>query len=132
MELVNIHSHTSTPDDEFIGRPSVFGNPFPFNSWKAREYVSEYLTGLVPVDATERAAIDASLEGNDWMRAGRLICLSKYRRYVLTEIRKPGSALRAAILALKPTSILMCYCDPLPCHGLIIIRAWEWLQREGA
>ena len=64
------------------------------------------------------------------MGAGRLICLAKYRRYAIDRLKNPNDELRLAILKLKEDANLVCHCDPLPCHGLVIIRAWEWLQRE--
>ena len=65
-------------------------------------------------------------------------CLRDYRRWLDERIRprsdlmeKKGMASRAALESIKPTTLLVCWCKPEPCHGDVVVKAWEWIQRQG-
>lgn len=78
--------------DEYIGRGSLFGNPFT----------------SMPLGKT-RASIQA---------VNRPDSIRKYKKYFLEKIRTEPS-FRESVMRLKG-KILGCYCKPLDCHGDII------------
>lgn len=85
----------------YIGRPSVLGNPFSIGRDGSREEVIE-----------------------------------KYKRWMWEEMKKKDKVfeklLRLLGLEMKYGElVLICYCKPLACHGDVIVRALEWLKKQG-
>ncbi len=109
MIVVNKHTHTPTDKDVYIGRPSIFGNPFT------------HLTG-----ATKAVYLLSSREA----------CLREYHQWLYRNIDPNADgmmynqALVDAILALPDDAVLVCWCKPLTCHGDILIRAHAWLKTQ--
>jgi Domain of unknown function (DUF4326) len=54
-----------------------------------------------------------------------------YRRWLHTRLQAGDARVWEALRNLRPDSVLACYCAPLPCHGHVIERAWQWAVREG-
>lgn len=81
-----------SPYDVYIGRPSIFGNPFSHKEGTLAEFVCP----------TREAAIAAY---ESWF----------YKRI------KEDPSFKAEVLKLKG-KVLGCWCSPLPCHGDIIVE----------
>jgi hypothetical protein len=87
--------------DFYIGRPSVLGNPFVLKNESKRDFV-----------------------------------ISEYRKWLWGEINKPDSKVRNELFKLasrvknKEKIRLVCFCNPLPCHGDVIIKAVNWLIKS--
>jgi len=97
------------PNSVYIGRPSIFGNPYPTAAWGAKEARTLYTLGL----------------NGKWTelekRAGHN-CLTTLRAVVyFQKIRRNLHKLRGKNLA--------CWCPltrngkPVPCHGDVLLRA---------
>ena len=84
--------------DFYIGRPSILGNPFVLKNESQRDFV-----------------------------------VSKYRKWLWGEINNPESRVRFELFKLankvknKEKVRLVCFCNPLPCHGDVIVKAINWL-----
>ena len=79
---------------------------------------------------------DGSALGNPFHRDVE-DCLLKYRRWLDARIRPrddqmkhQGIAVRAALSSIREGTLLVCWCKPGPCHGDIVLAAWEWYRRE--
>lgn len=64
-------------------------------------------------------------------------CLKDYRRWLDVRIRPRnadmlhvGRPARDTLDSIKESTALACWCKPEPCHGDIIVRAWNWYQKE--
>lgn len=86
--VVNKRSHRPTPDDVYIGRGSLFGNPYKIGEHGSRNHV----IGMY----------------EDWLN----------KQIVNGEITVDD------IMGLDGKN-LVCYCHPLPCHGMVLIRKLE-------
>lgn len=84
--------------DEYIGRGSLFGNPFT----------------SMPLGKTKA----------EFQAYSRPDSIAKYRKYFLDRIRKDVH-FRKSVMALKDT-ILGCYCKPLDCHGDVIAEFLDY------
>jgi hypothetical protein len=108
--IVNKRNHKPTPADVYVGRPTVLGNPFSHEAGTLAKHRV----------ATREEAV------------------SKYHRWLANilaaeaECFEPGEdrLMTNAIRALKPDSVLVCWCAPQRCHAEIIVRAWKWLQTQ--
>lgn len=89
--VVNIKRETY---DVFIGRPSIFGNPY-----------------IIDRDGTREEVIEL------------------YRKYFLVRVAR-DEQFRGRVLILKGKR-LGCYCEPLPCHGDVIVEYLEGGNAEG-
>lgn len=96
MQVVNKKTHPTGPNDVYIGRPSVLGNPFVIGRHGDRAQV-----------------------------------IAQYRRWLWGKLEAKDPQVLAALRALKPEANLVCWCAPEPCHGDIVVRAAEWLRKEG-
>jgi hypothetical protein len=98
------NSHHKLPDDEIrsfhIGRPSVLGNPFPIATPSQRAAVIE--------------------------RYGKWLwrCMQEEDHPVMDELVRIVTAARQGPVR------LVCSCAPMPCHGDMVVRACEWLDRR--
>lgn len=94
--------------DIYIGRPSVLGNPYPMSGEHTRKVVCElyhkYLWKQMQI-----AWRNNDGENSAWNELKRIALLVK-----------SGVNVR-----------LICYCEPLDCHGNSIVRAVNWLITEG-
>lgn len=99
IEVVNKKTHNPTPDDFYIGRGSIMGNPYYFKE-------SNHPQALYKVDTVDE-------------------CLDNYRKYLgqcwvtNKEIKNFIENLVERELSGDDTN-LVCYCFPNKCHGDII------------
>ncbi len=108
MIVVNKRYHTATPNDVYIGRPSLFGNPF---AHKPSKFNTQTL------DSPEA-------------------CMRAYGAWLYRQINESGleynHEFTTALRGLHEDAILVCWCKDRSgnglCHGDILIRAWKWLQ----
>lgn len=57
-------------------------------------------------------------------------CIDLYHKWLINKVQKEKDTLIInAIMSLKDTDILACWCLPKACHCDIIIRAWKYLKR---
>lgn len=61
---------------------------------------------------------------------GRGRTLPHYRRWLWARIQAGDEAVLAALRAIDPSSVLVCWCKPGPCHGDVVKAAAEWVQRQ--
>jgi len=54
--------------------------------------------------------------------------LELYRRWLWDKIRSNDEDVLCALRRITRSHTLVCSCKPRPCHGDIVVRAWEWLQ----
>lgn len=84
--------------DVYVGRPSALGNPFMMKNESERSLV-----------------------------------ISQYRKWLWAEINNESSKARAELFKLASRVKsgekvrVVCWCNPLPCHGDIIVKAVNWL-----
>ena len=96
MRVVNRGKEKYT---HYIGRGSVFGNPFKISKDGTREEVIQ--------------------KYEQWVRSYLYTLMP---RFIL-------SSLGVAIYQLPKDAILGCYCKPKACHGDIIIKIWKELHK---
>ena len=89
------------PYTVYIGRGSIWGNPFSHKHGTKAEFVVE----------SRDAAVEA------------------YRLWLWDQIQH-GLITREQLLALDGET-LGCYCKPQACHGDVLIRAVEWAKNCG-
>ena len=94
ITIVNKHDYKGV--GEYIGRPSVLGNPF---SWKEGTLAKYHV-------ASRQASIDAYLP---WLREQY-----KTNKAVHDELNRLVEIAKAGDL------VLVCWCSPLPCHGDVL------------
>ena len=56
--------------------------------------------------------------------------IAKYRIWLWERIREGNVMVMEALNSLTVDNILVCWCHPKPCHGEVVIRAWEWLRKQ--
>lgn len=56
--------------------------------------------------------------------------MERYRAWLWERIKARDAAVLAALLEIRAETHLVCSCAPRPCHGDVVVRAWEWLQKE--
>lgn len=97
MKVVNLRKEKYTM---YIGRGSIFGNPF-----------------RIGIDGTrEDVIIKYEQRIRKWMDNRAFF--------------KHTAPLGHAIWTLPEDAILGCYCKPKACHGDIIVKIWEELHNE--
>lgn len=100
MKVVNIYRARYTV---FIGRGSLFGNPYTHLSLRNTQAQYHVRT-----------------------REDAIVAFDKYaRKRVVVDWQ-----FKEAFLALKANDILGCYCSPKSCHGDVIVEIWEELRNE--
>jgi hypothetical protein len=57
--------------------------------------------------------------------------LEQYRKYLWEKIQARDETILQALSSLKDDDTLICWCHPKPCHAEIIIRAYNYCQKEG-
>lgn len=45
-------------------------------------------------------------------------------------VQAGDTAVLAALRAIGPETVIVCWCDPDPCHGTVVARAAAWLRDE--
>lgn len=67
-------------------------------------------------------------EGKDGTREE---VINKYREWIYRKILAKDEAVLKALSELKESSVLVCWCYPLACHGEVVEKAWRWAKNEG-
>ncbi|WP_391560312.1 DUF4326 domain-containing protein [Robertmurraya sp.] len=88
------------PDIVYIGRGSIWGNPFSFKQGTKALYKSE----------------------------SREESIESYRNYLWDAI-KSGDVTKGMLLELDGKR-LACYCAPQTCHGDVLVRAIQWAKES--
>lgn len=99
IRVVNKRTHKGEPA-EYIGRPSVLGNPFTVKQWGREQAISKYKEWLNLQWMTEVPAVS-----NELIR-------------LATKLKQEGQI------------ILSCWCAPEKCHGEEIGRALLGLIKQ--
>ena len=102
IKLYNIHTedHTSEKNNFYIGRGSVFGNPYTFDGKRASLARFSFPTREDAIDAYKEYFKEMYKLDDEFKNAFDTI----YEKY------KNGEDI-----------YLQCFCHPLPCHGQVII-----------
>jgi len=58
--------------------------------------------------------------------------LGHYRQWLWKRIRAGDEAVLDALRSIVPSSVLICWCKPGPCHGDVVKAAAAWLHRQSA
>lgn len=61
---------------------------------------------------------------------GRGGTLGHYRRWLWEQIQTENQEVLAALRSITESSVLVCWCDPLPCHGDVVKAAAAWLRSQ--
>ena len=93
--VTRVANKRKEPYDVYIGRPSIFGNPYKISDWRVRGFI----------------------------RYTREEVIKLYRQYFHIKLGEDPEFKRA-VLALKG-KVLGCYCKPLACHGDVIVEYLE-------
>jgi len=56
--------------------------------------------------------------------------LSLYRTHLWTKIKKRDPKVMRTLAKIQWDTHLVCSCAPRPCHGDVVVTAWDWLQRQ--
>jgi hypothetical protein len=56
--------------------------------------------------------------------------LPHYRRWLWQQIQAENEAVLNALRIITDQTVLICWCDPKPCHGEIVRAAAAWLQKQ--
>ncbi len=99
--VVNIRKiNRNDPDVVYIGRGSIWGNPYSHKEGTKAEYVV----------ASVAEAIEA------------------YRNWLWKQIKEGSITIK--MLKELDGKRLACYCAPNPCHGNVIKRAVRWAKEQ--
>jgi hypothetical protein len=93
--IFNKHHNLAPEDAVYVGRPTIFGNPFT--------HLSTHASELIRVPTRERA-------------------VERYREWF--HIRMADPVFEAAVESLRGKD-LVCWCAPLPCHAEVIVEYLE-------
>lgn len=99
LRVVNKRRHTSTPNDLYIGRPSVLGNPFHIGKDGDRDEVIRKYRIWLNHHRTVHSGLGA-------------------------EVQAALRTIRATIERGRDVN-LVCYCAPCACHGDVIKELLE-------
>lgn len=95
IKVINIH-HKKEEKGEYIGRPSVLGNPYSHLEKTKAKFKTK----------SREEAID------------------KYKEWITEQIETNQSVRdelnRLYLIAKRGELVLKCFCSPLPCHGDVI------------
>jgi hypothetical protein len=78
------------------------------------------------------AQLDASPLANPFKVSGygRGGTLPHYRRWMWEQIQAGNEEVLVALQSITDTTVLVCWCSPLPCHGHIVKAAAAWLRSQ--
>jgi hypothetical protein len=60
--------------------------------------------------------------------AGRDEAIQSFRQWLWEQPTTGNRAIRSALQAITPDTVLICWCAPLDCHAEVIARAATWLR----
>ena len=78
------------------------------------------------------AQLEASLLANPFAvkEYGRGGTLPHYRRWLWEQIQAENEDVLAALWSITDSTVLVCWCAPLPCHGDVVKAAAAWLRSQ--
>ena len=105
IRVVNKRFHKPTPNDYYIGRPSILGNPY--------SHLPSKFPDTIKMDTREKA-------------------ISQYKKWLLTQLKYDitfqNEIAKLVELYKGGQDInLLCYCFPAACHGQVIKEIIESL-----
>lgn len=56
--------------------------------------------------------------------------IAMYRRWLWERIKAGHQGVLHTMGLIGPDHHLVCSCKPRPCHGDVVVAAWEWLRRS--
>lgn len=82
--------------------------------------------------SNRNAQLEASALANPFKVSeyGRGGTLSHYRRWLWEQIQAGNEDVLADLRSITDTTVLVCWCDPLPCHGHVVKAAAAWLRSQ--
>ena len=82
--------------------------------------------------ANSYAQLEASPLANPFTVSeyGRGGTLPHYRRWLWEQIQAGNEEVLAALQSITDTTVLVCWCSPLSCHGDIVKAAAAWLHSQ--
>lgn len=57
--------------------------------------------------------------------------LPRFRDYLRGKLRARDPEILRALGAIGPEDHLVCSCAPRPCHGEVVLLAWQWCRDKG-
>jgi hypothetical protein len=133
IQVFNLHEDTWQGRGDYIGRPSVLGNPFSLCQWSREEAVGQYRREwLWPI-------VKDGLAGKWTGKPSTLGKFEQFSRAHSPPIYPPlnneefRQAVWEALVVLCRRAAagedlsLLCYCKPLDCHGDVLKSCLEWL-----
>lgn len=57
--------------------------------------------------------------------------IALYREWLITAIYRRDAAVLNQLASIRPNSLLLCTCAPLPCHVDVVVEFWKLLYAEG-
>jgi hypothetical protein len=92
VRVVNKHKHIPTSNDVYIGRGSIFGNPYSSKNGTKAQFIV----------------------------ASKSEAIASYKKYFDERIRV-DEEFKSAVESLRGRDVnLVCFCKPSPCHGDVI------------
>lgn len=68
--------------------------------------------------------------GNPFRHPEHPDALERYRVWLWERIREQDDGVMRMLAEIRAETHLVCSCAPRPCHGDVVVRAWEWLQLQ--
>lgn len=56
--------------------------------------------------------------------------LEFYRRWLWHQVLGRNTRVMKVLRSIRADSVLVCSCKPRPCHGDVVLAAWEWAVDE--
>lgn len=54
--------------------------------------------------------------------------LAMYKRWLWSKMKTDDPEVMRELRSIRANESLVCSCAPRPCHGDVIVAAWEWMQ----
>lgn len=58
-------------------------------------------------------------------------CLERYRKWLWDKLSQYDEQVLDELRQITPAHHLVCSCAPRPCHGDVVVKAWEWCVKRG-
>lgn len=107
--------------------PSVVTRHAHKGPWPERHY---YIgrPGGIALREIQRGAIDATTLGNPYtLKEHGGDAMHLYKGHLYRRLKTERST-RDFLAGIPEDAVLICSCKPRPCHGDVIVAAWEWLR----
>lgn len=61
---------------------------------------------------------------------GPELAMSKYREWIWGKLSVKDPAVLGELAKITEEHKLICSCKPGPCHGDVVVAAWQWLRKQ--